>query len=130
MNQALAALLFLLASFATRSLAGQKQRFWHQEHGCRWAELEVPSDGKAGFSLLSPEQTGIDFTNALLEFSGATNRILHNGAGVALGDFDRDGLLDIFVCGLDSPSGLYRNLGDWRFTNVTAASGLMFRERY
>src|SRR5713226_7832501 len=109
MNRVQAALFVLLAGCATLSMAAQEQRHWHQESGFRWASLEVPQQGKTGFTLLSPEQTGIDFTNVLLEFSGATNRILHNGAGVALGDFDNDGLLDIFVCGLDSPSALYRN---------------------
>src|SRR5262249_47821418 len=86
--------------------------------------------GRTGFTLLSPQQTGITFTNVLLEFSGATNRILHNGAGVALGDYDGDGLLDIFVCGLDVPSALYRNLGNWRFSNVTATVGIEIPSRY
>jgi len=49
---------------------------------------------------LKPEQTGLAFTNVLFEFSGATNRILHNGAGVALGDYDQDGLLDISFAAL------------------------------
>jgi len=114
-------------AFACASHAGVQ---WHEETGFRWAELSVPAGGKTGFTLLTPQQTGIDFTNILLEFSGATNRILHNGAGVALGDYDNDGWVDIFVCGLDSPSALYRNLGGWRFTNVTAASGLVFTNRY
>lgn len=111
-------------------LAAEPATAWHPEPGFRWADLTVPPNGKTGFTLLTPEQTGINFTNLLLEFSGATNRILHNGAGVALGDYDQDGRLDIFVCGLDSPSALYRNLGGWRFTNVTATSGLVFANRY
>jgi hypothetical protein len=106
------------------------QRTWHEEAGFRWAELAVPPNGKTGFTLLTPEQTGIDFTNVLLALSGATNRILQNGAGLALGDFDNDGWVDIFVCGLDTPSALYRNLGGWRFTNVTAGAGLKFADRY
>src|SRR5437899_2134012 len=107
---------------------GQLQ--WHEEPGCRWQELSVPEKGATGFQLLSPGETGIDFTNVLLEFSGATNRILHNGAGVALGDYDNDGKLDLFVCGLDTPSALYRNLGQWRFTNAAAAAGLTISNRY
>ncbi len=103
---------------------------WHAEPGFRWADLSVPQGGKPGFTLLTPELTGIDFTNILFELSGGTNRILHNGAGVALGDYDNDGRLDIFVCGLDSPSALYRNLGGWKFTNVTAAAGLVFTNHF
>ena len=37
---------------------------WHQEKGFRWAELAVPPGGKAGFTQLTPEQTGITFTNS------------------------------------------------------------------
>jgi hypothetical protein len=120
--------ILLAAIFAVYS--GFSDQQWHQESGYRWANLELPQEGRTGFTLLAPGQTGIDFTNILLEFSGATNRILHNGAGVALGDYDHDGRLDIFVCGLDSPSALYRNLGNWHFTNVTAASCLSFHDRY
>ena len=38
---------------------------WHQENGFKWAELQVPKEGKPGFTLLSPEQTGITFTDPL-----------------------------------------------------------------
>lgn len=96
----------------------------------RWQNLEVHPNGQAGFSLLRPDQTAVRFTNILHEFSGATNRILHNGAGVAVGDYDGDGRPDIFSCGLDSPSALYRNLGGWTFTNATESSGIRFTNRY
>ncbi len=124
--------VFGLACFLNASLAAAEGRLWHQEAGARWTELQRPSfrENQAGFTLLTPQQTGIDFTNVLLEFSAATNRILENGAGLAVGDYDQDGRLDIFVCGLDSPSALYRNLGQWRFTNVISASGLGFPDRY
>jgi hypothetical protein len=63
---------------------------------------------------------GIDFTNRLSEERAVTNRNLVSGSGVALADVDGDGRLDVFLCGLDSPNAMYRNLGNWRFTNVTA----------
>lgn len=58
------------------------------------------------------------------------------GGGVALLDYNGDGLLDIFVTGggtfggadnkeiLGLPSRLYRNLGGWKFADVTADAGL------
>src|SRR5204862_7276856 len=78
-------------------------RDWHEEAGYRWAELNVPKDGRAGFTLLPPEQTALFFTNTLVEWEGAANRVLFNGSGVALGDFDNDGLVDVFLCGLNTP---------------------------
>jgi tetratricopeptide (TPR) repeat protein len=45
--------------------------------------------------------------------------------GAALGDYDRDGDLDIFFNGLqEAPNRLYRNDGNLRFTNVTQQAGL------
>jgi tetratricopeptide (TPR) repeat protein len=45
--------------------------------------------------------------------------------GAALGDYDRDGDLDIFINGLDgAPNRLYRNEGSWRFTEISARAGL------
>ena len=130
MNRVLAVGYVVLTCGASVLFAAGADRTWHSENGFKWAELEVPGNGKTGFILLTPKQTGIEFTNVLFEFSSATNRVLENGAGVALGDYDNDGLVDIFVCGLDSPSALFRNLGDWRFTNVTTVAGLEFRDRY
>lgn len=66
--------------------------------------------------------TGISFTNSLAETRSIANRNLLSGAGVALGDVDGDGRCDVFFCGLDSADQLYRNLGGWRFTNITASA--------
>ena len=43
--------------------------------------------------------------------------------GVAAGDFDSDGWVDLFVAGLHG-NFLYRNLGDGRFADVTARAGV------
>lgn len=97
---------------------------WHPENGFRWAELDVSKPGKTGFSLLAAADTGIAFTNSLDEEAGAANRVLYNGSGVAVGDFDHDGLPDIFLCNLSGKNALYRNLGRFRFQDVTAQAGL------
>ena len=98
---------------------------WHEETGCRWAPLPVPTSGKTGFTLLSPAETGINFTNSLDEEAQAANRVLENGSGVAVGDFDNDGLPDIFLCGLHGRNALYKNLGGFKFKDVTAESGIL-----
>ena len=64
-------------------LAGE----WHSGPGFRWAELDVPKQGKTGFSFLSADTTGIAFTNTLEEELGAANRVLYGGAGVAVAEF-------------------------------------------
>ncbi len=80
--------------------------------------------GWTGFTLLPPTSTGVFFTNLLTDAESAANRVLENGSGVAIGDFDRDGQLDIFLCSLTGRNALFRNLGGWRFENVTGVSGL------
>jgi enediyne biosynthesis protein E4 len=45
------------------------------------------------------------------------------GMGVAVADFDNDGLPDLFVTGFDR-NVLYRNLGGCKFEDVTAKAGL------
>src|SRR5438876_4252813 len=97
---------------------------WHLEGHVKWAQLEVPNEGKAGFTQLPPEQTGIRFTNILAAWSSAANRVLENGSGLAVGDFDGDGRPDVFLCSLQGRNALYRNLGQWRFEDVTARAGL------
>lgn len=97
---------------------------WRSEKGHRWAPLNVSVPGKAGFTLLPSQATGFVFTNSIDEWTGAANRVLYNGAGVAAGDFDNDGLPDIFLCNLNGTNALYKNLGNWRFQEVTRQAGL------
>lgn len=97
---------------------------WQAGPGCRFTLLSVPAEGQAGFTLLTPEQTGVGFTNALPESRFLTNQILPNGSGVAAGDVDGDGWCDLFFCGLGGGSRLYRNLGHWRFEDITLGAGV------
>ena len=76
---------------------------------------------------------GIDFTYRNGEDAGNFAIIESLGGGVALFDFDRDGRLDVFFPGggryegkavLGHPCRLYRNLGGWKFEDVSAKVGL------
>src|SRR6516225_1164121 len=69
--------------------------------------LPVPAIGKTGFTLLPPGETGITFTNRLALRRGVVNQNLMNGSGVAAGDIDGDGLVDLYFCGLDVENRLY-----------------------
>src|SRR5947207_11963353 len=92
---------------------------WQSGTGFRYAELAVPASGKPGFVQLPPATTGILFTNRLAVERYVTNQIYLNGSGVAAGDVDGDGLVDLYFCGLDNNNVLYRNLGNWKFEDIT-----------
>ena len=64
---------------------------------------------------MNPAVTGVSFTNQLHGDLYLTNAVAHNGAGVAIGDIDGDGWADIYLCSLQGPNRLYRNLGNWQF---------------
>src|SRR5439155_13763341 len=92
--------------------------------GYRWAELPAPAPGKTGFRRVHADVTGILFTNVLADARSLTNRNLLSGSGVAAGDVDGDGWVDLYFCGLDADNKLFKNLGGWRFADVTAEAGV------
>jgi len=96
--------------------------------GHRVADLNMPRGGHAGFVMMPAATTGIQFTNLVPESRSLTNHILLNGSGVAAGDVDGDGRCDLFFSGIGGHCTLYRNLGDWKFKNITREAGLELPE--
>lgn len=75
---------------------------------------------------LDASATGIRFANRLVAddtFSILSLEYFYNGGGVGVGDFDGDGRPDLYFTGNRGPNGLYLNRGEFRFDDVTAASG-------
>src|SRR5690349_13281569 len=97
---------------------------WESGAGFRSAPLPIPKTGKTGFVLLSTKELGITFTNVISEQRHLTNQILLNGCGVAAGDVDGDGWCDLYFCSSDGPNRLFRNLGGWRFEDITTSAGI------
>src|SRR5437867_9476747 len=125
------AICLVVAFLASRSPAARGlDSAWHEFPGGHWAALSVSTNGKTGFSLLTGAQTGITFTNSLDDQAAAANRVLYNGSGVAAGDFDNDGLPDLYFCSLNGRNTLYKNLGGWRFADVTEEAGLKRDQRF
>ncbi len=103
---------------------------WHDEGGYRWRELAVPRQGRDGFTRVSSSRTGIDFANGATDQQLVENRHLAHGSGVTLGDVDGDGVTDIYLGRIDGPNRLYRNLGNWRFEDITDSAGVAAADRY
>jgi hypothetical protein len=83
--------------------------------------------GPTLFKLLDASQTGIDFKNTLSP-SDSINILnhpyLYNGAGVGIGDFNNDGLPDVYFAGNMVANKLFLNKGDLKFTDITNAAGV------
>ncbi|MBD0376064.1 MAG: VCBS repeat-containing protein, partial [Flavisolibacter sp.] len=79
------------------------------------------------FTLLSPKETGIHFSNNVSyteEFNPYTYRNFFNGGGVAIGDVNNDGLPDLFFCSNQHSNKLYLNKGHFQFEDITEKAGV------
>lgn len=120
-----------LVTLACASSAALAQSIpWQNAGGHRFTPLTVTGKDHPGFDLANPQITGIRFTNRLESHHALTNHIFMNGSGVAAGDIDGDGLPDLYFCGLNSPNALYRNIGNWKFTDITDQAGVACNDQY
>ncbi len=91
------------------------------------AERQPAPDGsKKLFSPLSVEETGVDFITKW-EKPAAYDRVFYSqntGGGVTVGDYDKDGLPDLYFSRPSGGGRLYRNQGKLRFQDVTDTAGL------
>ena len=79
------------------------------------------------FEKISSSHSGITFNNKIVE-NDSINPLsvvnIYSGGGVGIGDFNNDGLQDIFLTGGMVPSKLYLNKGDFHFEDITAKAGV------
>lgn len=90
--------------------------------------LTVNSQNSKLFSLLPSERTGVSFINKIKDDKEKNILLYANfygGAGVGIGDFNNDGLQDIYFAGNIVADKLYYNLGDFKFEDVTASAGIV-----
>jgi len=80
------------------------------------------------FTLLSSEETGIDFINKVVnqkDFNIFKYRNFYNGGGVAIGDINNDGLPDIYLTGNMVPNRLFLNKGNFVFEDISESADIM-----
>jgi hypothetical protein len=118
------AALSLLAAITLFSAHSISAAEWQQGSGFRRMPLSVSADTKAGFTLVPASTTGITFSNLLPQSVSVTNQILLDGSGLAAGDVDGDGWCDLYFCAIDGRNTLYRNLGNWKFEDITDRAGV------
>ncbi|HEY4937305.1 MAG TPA: VCBS repeat-containing protein, partial [Puia sp.] len=79
------------------------------------------------FEKISPSHSGVDFNNNITE-NDTINPLdvvnIYNGAGVGIGDFNNDGLQDIYFGGNMVPGRLYLNRGNFKFEDITDQAGV------
>ena len=81
------------------------------------------SNGPVLFQLLDHNATGLDFTNVLKptkDFNVFKYMYFYNGSGVGAGDFNNDGLIDLFFSANQGDNKIYLNEGKLKFKDVTA----------
>src|SRR5438552_359035 len=89
---------------------------------CRPSPAEPPL-----FVAVAPELSGVTFANNLPEdsaFNIVSYLYYYNGGGVAAGDIDGDGLIDLYFVSNLGRNHLYRNLGNFKFEDITGRAGV------
>ena len=79
------------------------------------------------FTLTNPEDTGIDFTNSVVnqkDMNIFKYRNFYNGGGVAIGDINNDGLSDVYLTANMTENKLYLNKGDFKFEDISKTAGV------
>ncbi|TWJ01645.1 VCBS repeat protein [Mucilaginibacter frigoritolerans] len=82
---------------------------------------------KTLFEQISSSHSGIHFNNKITE-SDSINPLdvvnIYNGGGVGIGDFNNDGLPDIYFTGNMVSNRLYLNKGNFEFEDITEKAGV------
>ncbi len=95
---------------------------------CTKKENKATVTSKPTFRLLESAQTGIQFSNDLdvnLDMNIFKYMYYYNGGGIGIGDFNNDGLQDVFFSGNRVVNKLYLNKGNMKFEDITEKSGIV-----
>ncbi|MCB1099061.1 MAG: VCBS repeat-containing protein [Verrucomicrobiae bacterium] len=89
--------------------------------GLPLASRNAPAEDSQLFQLQSPASSGLTFVPRWNPPAKHRDQLTNafSGCGVAVGDFDQDGLPDVFVCDQQRGGGLFWNAGNLKFTDVS-----------
>lgn len=79
------------------------------------------------FIKIESSTSGLNFSNDITSsesFNIFSYRNFYNGGGVALGDVNGDGLIDVFLTANMGENKLYMNKGNFKFEDITVKSGV------
>jgi len=85
------------------------------------------------FQRLNEDKTGIAFVNKIFNtdsFNIFNYRNFYNGGGVALADFNKDDLLDVFFSANMGANKLYLNQGNFEFEDVSQLAGIQLSDKW
>ena len=84
--------------------------------------MDGDSESKHLFQKMEGSSIGVQFKNQLKD-ENIKNYLL-SGAGLTVGDFDKNGLPDLFLVSQDGPNKLFRQTTSWKFEDVTVSAGI------
>jgi flagellar biosynthesis protein FliQ len=96
-----------------------------------FASCDIKQNTDVIFELKT--NTGIDFTNNVQDTKDMNifnYRNFYNGAGVAIGDLNNDGLPDIFFTANQGSNKLYLNKGSFKFEDISAKAGFIEKKQW
>ncbi|MGB0403037.1 MAG: VCBS repeat-containing protein [Salibacteraceae bacterium] len=120
-------LLILITSIAFLISCSEKEKSEKKEKVTKSKKSETL------FKLLNADSTGIAFNNtfspeAEIEFFDFQYQF--NGGGVAIADFNNDGLSDVYFTGNEVSNKLYLNKGNLKFEDITESSGTSLKQAW
>ena len=100
---------------------------------CQQQDKPISESQVKLFSIIPAHHSGLDFSNEMIEtaeFNYYQYLYTYIGGGVAAGDINKDGLIDLYFTSTTAKDKLYLNKGNLRFEDITQQAGILQIEGY